>query len=146
MRQGLELLVPAVLLFAICGCAGSAESAQPVVGGPCTYRDIPGWARIVSIQAASKQAYNCPNHPVMVRFDFIPADPKLAFKQAQDLTLTVGAGMNPARPYVTAKGIVKGKTYRCIRREITKGTCTPVIYAFPTINLSDFDQSCYTKQ
>ncbi|MEN6474048.1 MAG: hypothetical protein ABFD81_08545 [Syntrophaceae bacterium] len=143
MRPRLRLLVSAVLLSAICGCAGSAESAPSIVGGPCAYRDIPGWARIVSIQKASRQASNCPNNPVVVRFDFIPADPKLAFKQAQDLTLTVGAGMNPARSYVAAKGIVKGKTYRCVRREIIKGTCTPVLYAFPTINLKDFDKSCY---
>ena len=146
MRQTMRWLLVAVVVSALCGCAGSAVSNHPVVGGPCAYKDIPGWARIVSIQTAPPKAHNCPNDPVEVRFDFIPADPSLEAKQAEDLTLTVGGGMNPARSYVAAKGIVKGKTYRCVRREITKGTCTPVLYTFPKIDLSDFDKSCFAKQ
>jgi len=134
-----------VALTAICGCAASAKPGRLVVGGPCSYRDIPGWARIVSIEESSKDANSCPNNPVVVRFDFIPADPSLEAKQAEDLTLTVGAGMNPARSYMAAKGIVKGRTYCCVRREITNGTCTPVLYTFPKIDLSDFEQSCYAK-
>jgi hypothetical protein len=145
MRPWLRLLVPVLFISALCGCAASAQPRLPFVGGPCAYTDIPGWARVVSIQAAPPKAHNCPNDPVEVRFDFIPADPSLEAKQAEDLTLTVGAGMNPARSYVAAKGIVKGKTYRCVRREITKGTCTPVLYTFPKIDLSDFEQSCYAK-
>jgi len=134
-----------MVFAALCGCAAGAKPNPQVVGGPCVYRDIPGWARIVSIEDASKRDNNCPNNPVVVRFDFIPADPSLEAKQAEDLTLTVGGGMNPARSYVAAKGIVKGKTYRCVRREITKGACTPVLYAFPKIDLGDFEKSCYAK-
>lgn len=138
--------VTCLVMMAVLGCARTAKSVPAVVGGPCAYKDIPGWARVVSIRAAPAKANNCPNHPVVVRFDFIPDDPKLTSKQAQDLTLTVAGGMNPARAYITAKGIAKGKTYRCVRREIMQGTCTPVLYTFPKIDLSDFGQSCYPKQ
>ncbi|MDY6912445.1 MAG: META domain-containing protein, partial [Chloroflexota bacterium] len=75
-------------------------------------------------------------------FDFVPDEPgdvdRYRFPDWSDKGqyLTVGAGMNPPRAWVEDQGIVEGSTQRCMRLEITKGTCTPVIFSFPEIDFS----------
>ena len=118
------------------------------IGGPCKYIDIPGVATITSIETADTSSYNCRN-AVEVLFDFMPDDTtaqqRYRFPVWPDTSqhLIVGAGMNPAREWVTAEEISVGKTYDCLRREIISGACTPVIFDIVGIDFSEWADYCF---
>ena len=115
----------------------------PMVGGPCEYADTPGVATIVSVEPAPSSALNCTNNPVEVVFDFTPDDTAQAGRAATSRTLTIGEGLNPPRSWVQAEGLTVGSQHTCIRRDITKGACTPVIYRFPDIDTQAGLTACY---
>ena len=112
-------------------------------GGGCVYRDCPGTATVTAIRSAPAGAYNCPREPVEVVFTFVPKNPRHASLRAEGQLLTVGAGMNPPRAFVEHLGIAVGKSYRCLRREIVSGTCTPTVYEFQALPLADFAPWCW---
>ncbi|MDD5093552.1 MAG: serpin family protein [Dehalococcoidia bacterium] len=122
-----------------------------VVGGPCKYTDIPGTARITSIKDADPNSANC-NDAVEVIFDFTPDSPSAidtySFPNWKDTnqSLTFGGGMNPSREWVEKQGLKEGSELACIRSEITEGTCTPVIFSFPTINFEGWQDDCYENE
>lgn len=155
-RTSLYLGIAALILMALLlgACAKSTSETptatprppdkvevEPIVGGPCDYDVISGMATIVSVRDADPAANNC-DDAVEVVFDFVPDEPgdvdRYRFPDWSDKGqyLTVGAGMNPPRAWVEDQGIVEGSTQRCMRLEITKGTCTPVIFSFPEIDFS----------
>jgi len=153
---GLILLLMALLTL---GCAGGSEAGNPIpivpvigdatgddddiTGGECTYIQTLGTAEIISITPAPAETYNCPNNPVEVVFDFTPENPIDESDNDKGQRMTVGAGMNPSLDLITAKGIAVGNVYICIRNDIETGTCTPWIFTFPNIDLSDYDEYCY---
>jgi hypothetical protein len=118
------------------------------LGGPCYYNAIEGVARIYDIFNAPANGYNCVNAKE-VRFEFIPKDStapsRYLYPNVKDKypKLTVGAGMNPSQAFLDAKGIYRGPTLPCERREITWGTCTAVVFVFPTIDFSDWASYCF---
>ncbi len=120
------------------------------LGGECTYKQIPGTATITQVSEADPAAYSCKSG-VTVLFSFKPEDPlavkNYLFPQNSDdrQRLTVGAGMNPSRRWAEKKGLTVGSTHRCVRKEITKGACTPVLFVFPEIDFSDWDEVCFSK-
>ena len=57
--------------------------------------------------------------------------------------LRVGAGMNPPRGWAMTKGLVEGAVHRCIRSEVIKGACTPVVFTFPDIDLEGWEKDCF---
>lgn len=124
------------------------KGRQMMLGSKCTYREIPGNAVITRISKADPNAGNCKNG-MEIRFSFTPDDPRAQnsyiFPQHSDeeQRLTVGAGMNPSSQWIEAKGITVGSGYRCIRKEITQGSCTPVLFVFPDIDFSDWDKKCF---
>lgn len=139
----LSVMVSVVLII---GC-GEDDVSGPD-GGSCNYTEILGVAVITSIQEPDSGSYNCMNG-VKVLFDFTPGDPtapqRYRFSEWPDTgqSLTVGAGANPAIEWVTSKNITAGNRYRCFRREITTGTCTPVLFEFKTIDFSDWADYCF---
>ncbi|MBJ6727179.1 hypothetical protein [Geomesophilobacter sediminis] len=99
---------------------------------------------MVSITAAPSNAYNCNNDPVEVRFTFTPTDPAQSNSLTDNnVTLTVGDGINPPRDYITAKGFTVGSTHTCVRKNIVSGACAPVGFEFPTSDFSDYGAACY---
>ena len=130
--------VPALLV----GCAEQ-------VGGPCTYVDFPGTCTITFVGPPEADASNCSNNPVQVRFDFIPADPgareDYRFPNMADerQLLTVAGGANPPRAWVEAEGLTEGTRHACVRREITRGTCTPVLFEFTEVDTEAAAGQCY---
>jgi len=123
-------------------------SPSPYVGGSCQYMDIPGIATIVSVETAPTTDYNCGN-AVRVIFDFVPNDPA-AINNYRFLSwldtgnyFTVGAGMNPPQTWVLQQGLTAGSQHACVRSEITSGACTPVIFSFPDINETGWEQECF---
>ena len=142
------------MIFAIAAmgfgaCSPKVESPH-AVGGPCEYVDIPGIAKIVSVKEAPSTEYNCAK-AVQVTFDFVPNDPAAVksyrFPNWKDTGchFTVGGGMNPPKAWVLERGLVEGSEHACVRSEITKGTCTPVNFSFPTINMDGWEKYCFEK-
>jgi hypothetical protein len=137
------------LLSACCAsipCGSGADG--PRVGGACEYRQIYGWGTIIDVRKAAPGANNCKD-AVEVVFSFSPDDPTAPehyrFADHPDTRqyLRVGAGMNPPRSWARHKGLVKGAVLRCIRSEAQKGTCTPVIFTFPEIDMAGWQKTCF---
>jgi hypothetical protein len=137
------------LLSACCAtiaCGGVSKGRK--VGGACEYRHIYGRATITAIRVADRKANNCKD-AVEVIFTFSPDDPsapqqyRFADQSDTGRHFRVGAGLNPPRDWARRKGLVKGAVLRCIRSEILKGACTPVIFTFPEIDTQGWEKPCF---
>jgi len=113
--------------------AGTAGAGQ-MVGGPCRYDDFPGQAAIVAVtpQAGDKR--------LEVTFTFTPdrplkGDPLYVPGKVWHLTLT--GGQAPGPRCIKTYGIRAGRHLPSRMRLIRKGTCTPVLFDFPGIDLTD---------
>jgi hypothetical protein len=134
-----RLSVCVLMVTVLCGCDGW------LVGGPCTYQDTPGVATIVSVETANPSDNNCPNDPVEVVFDFAPDDPDIGDLEATRFSLTISSGTNPPLSWVTAEGLEVGTQHPCMRRDITRGTCTPIIYTFTEVDYDAAAEQCYQE-
>ena len=133
------------------GCACPKADAQPhgkaVVGGPCEYRAYPGEARIVSIKKGVPEANAQPSGPSTKGYDvtFIfhtdrtIEEPYVKVREKPHRLLLTN-GSRPSARFLEKYGVEEGKTYPCRLQVITKGTCTPVLFDFPTIDLSDYSR------
>lgn len=131
---GSLLLVAIPLFFLWCGGANGGS----IVGGACSYAETPGEATIVSLHNAAAGPNDCNNDPVEVVFNFTPSNPlKANAATDKNVRLTVGDGKNPSRSYIASKGFVVGATLKCRRKTIISGACTPIVFDFPDIDLSD---------
>jgi len=140
IKVGAVCFMFTVFLFS---CSSSSQNSDPI-GGSCTYMSTTGTATIVSLNGASTGSNNCNNNPVEVVFDFTPANPADA-NTATDTNrvLTVGDGKNPPLNYVLSKGLTVGSTHPCTRQIEISGSCTPVVFTFTDVNLSDYAASCF---
>lgn len=138
------------LLTACCASiACSDDSRAPSkIGGACEYRQINGRAAITSVGTADPAAYNC-RDAVEVVFTFIPDEPSAPrhyrFPGHPDTGhhFRVGGGMNPPRAWARSKGLVQGRIHRCIRSELIKGACTPVVFTFPDLDMEGWEKPCF---
>ncbi len=125
-----------------CGETKAREPGQ-VVGGPCHYKSYPGTAEVVSVQkvAALKDAQGS-GSGYDVKFVFhAETEPEEAFGQTKGKThrLLLVNGTCPGSGFLKKYGIKAGKTFPCHLDVIVKGTCTPVLFSFPTIDLTDYE-------
>jgi hypothetical protein len=144
-------LTPTIFFLLSAGCASIAcggDSKGRQIGGACEYRRIYGRATITAVRDADKDANNCKD-AVQVIFTFFPDEPlapehyRYADHPDTGRCLQVGAGMNPPRAWARSKGLVKGAVHRCIRSELLKGACTPVIFTFPDIDVEGWEKTCF---
>jgi hypothetical protein len=134
----------ACLMFALLFSSCTSHTDNSLVGGPCTYISTQGTATINSLNSASTNSNNCNNNPVVVVFDFTPDNPANANDATdKNRVLTVGDGKNPPLNYVLNKGLTIGSTHPCTRQNITNGACTPIIFNFTDVDLSDYVASCF---
>ena len=148
--MGLQIVIWGTMMLPLWVLADSAigKGHQMTLNSQCTYNEIQGTATIVSISKADLKAYNCKDG-VEVIFSFKPDAPQAAkdylFPKSSDQRqrLTVGAGMNPPKQWTEKKGLTVGSTHRCIRKEIIQGACAPVLFVFPEIDLSDWQEACF---
>ena len=131
------------MLLASVALSGCPLVDDPIVGGPCEYDDTPGTATIVSVQDADPAGNNCANDPVEVIFDFTPDDAGAADLAATGWHLTISAGENPPRAWVEDEGLTEGSEHSAIRRDITQGTCTPILYEFTEVDYDAGVAACY---
>ena len=157
----LVILVTVAMIFGACSetvvappvvapPVSSPPVSGPPVGGPCTYVDIPGIARVTSVEKAPSGEYNCAD-AVQVTFDFIPTDPAAVghyrYPGWKDTGnhFTLGAGMNPPKTWVLERGLTAGSEHACVRSESTAGACAPVGFSFPKINMDGWEKYCFEK-
>ncbi len=119
--------------------AGDKGTGETLVGGRCEYRSYEGKARIVSIKKnpsadLSTQGYE-------VKFVFVsdsPVEEPFARVEGTEFLLLLTNSSYPGPKFLKKYGIKNGKVFACILKVITKGTCTPVLFEFPSIRLDDY--------
>lgn len=108
----------------------------------CIYVKYVGKAVINSINVAPLNENNCTVNPRKVLFVFLPNDTNnranYLYKNWPDTaSLTFNGGINPSQLILDSLDITIGKEFRCYRKEIIQGTCTPVYFEFTELNLND---------
>jgi len=111
---------------------GTALAGQ-LVGGPCRYDDIAGQATIVAVTPQET------GNRLDVTFTFRPNTPLVSeplYEPAKVWHLTLVSGQAPGPRFVKRYGIRPGRVLPGRMRLIRKGTCTPVLFAFPGMDLT----------
>jgi len=113
---------------------------EHLVGGQCQYKQYEGHAKITSITKRSgsdsylKERYE-------VKFSFTP-DQKIKETYAQtegkDFLLLLSNSSYPGPKFLEKYGIEIASILKCNMKGIIKGTCTPIIFEFPSIRLDDY--------
>ncbi|MEW5735680.1 MAG: hypothetical protein AB1921_12550 [Thermodesulfobacteriota bacterium] len=135
-----------LLVLACCMILAGCAQRSVYVGGPCEYADVAGKAVITAVGAPDPDEANCADKPRVVLFDFTPDDKRARNRFPNwgetGQRLTVAGGKNPPLEWLKANGVRLGAELICIRREILKGTCTPVIYDFPALDMTAAAKAC----
>jgi len=132
-------IVPTVFLtFMVFSCGASYMAMEKhlekqVVGGPCQYKSYPGRAAIISVK---KAVDGCE-----IRFSFAPDEPieeEWVQAEGNEHLLLLANSRFPGPRFLEKYGIEPGTCFECHMKIITKGTCTPVLFDFSTIDLTDY--------
>jgi hypothetical protein len=141
-KLGFFTIISTVALLPGIGCSmtGSETARGLLVGGPCEYKSYPGQAEIVSVTpvdapaAAGGERYD-------VKFRFIPdgaVDEPLGKAALQRThSLLPDREMPPGRAFIGKFDIRPGKRIGCTLKVITRGTCTPILFEFPSLTSGD---------
>ena len=138
MKQ-LGFLILVILSVIQVSCKKNDDNDK--VGGGCEYIKYEGIAKIKSIYTVPSDEYNCPNEPKKIKFEFTPNNisdrDQYKYTNYNDSAnyMRINAGMNPSQLWIDNNKIEIGKEYKCFRTEIKKGTCTPVVFEFPDLDL-----------
>ena len=128
-----RLSMALIFLVSLSSCGFAASSSSPQrVGGPCTYKQYKGEAEIVSVT----QRPEVPGE-YEIKFSFHPhktIQEEFARVEGRQWLLVQEYSSYPKEDFLTQYGIKVGKRLPCYLKVITKGTCTPVLFDFPTIN------------
>ena len=121
--------------------------SDDIVGGPCPYTDFPGTATIRTVTPDNSIDRNCENDVIIV-FDFAPDDSSdvdsYRFPAWPDTGRTfdlISGGSVPDR-WAEKEGLTPGSEHPCIRREIRVGSCSPLIFEFPDVDITDWPDYC----
>ena len=133
-RWGIYLNVTILIfcLIPLLACNAADQSpTRPRVGGSCEYKKYRGEAVIVSVakRTDASQEYE-------IKFSFNPQetiDEEFARPEGKTWTLVLKDSSYPKNDFLTQFDIKTGKRIPCYLRAITRGTCTPVLFEFPTI-------------
>lgn len=118
--------------------AGPAP-AQTMVGGPCAYADFPGKATITAITPLAGGNQGLPYPGLTVTFTFTPDQPMAGeplYVPDKVQHLTLAGGRAPGQRFVDTYKLRPGLSLPCQLRLIRQGTCTPVLFEFPGIDLA----------
>ena len=126
------LLVP---IRTLCSYGEGEVSPERIVGGPCEYKLYPGHAKITSISeilqpsGSSEKKYE-------VKFKFSPAqevNESFARTEGKEFLFLLKDQSYPGQVFLNKYGIKVGAILDCIMKVIVRGTCTPIMFDFPTI-------------
>jgi hypothetical protein len=129
------------LFLALAGVAllAGTAMAQTRVGGPCQYADFPGQATIMAVAPAGGAGHGLPYAGLTVTFTFAPDNPianEPLYVPGKTQVLTLAGGRPPGQRFVERYGVRPGRVLPCRLRLIRQGTCTPVLFDFPGIDLT----------
>jgi hypothetical protein len=134
------ILIVAVLPGIGCSMTGSETTRGPLVGGPCEYRSYPGQAEIVTVAPWATPAAEA-GERFDVKFRFIPdgpvAEPLGKAALQRTFSLLPDREMPLDRAYIEKFDIRPGKRLGCTLKVITRGTCTPILFDFPSLAPGD---------
>ncbi|MEE4353779.1 MAG: hypothetical protein V2J25_13020 [Desulfatiglans sp.] len=127
------------------------KSPPFVDGGSCTYVSYDGNAQIVRVkqsQASLAQAkvLGGPGYGgYEVWFRFVPG-PDVSSEQIKDYTsreylFTLSNSWYVGPRYLKKYRIEAGRKYPCLLKLLKKGTCSPLVFEFKDINMSDYFES-----
>ena len=130
-----------ILGFGILVSLACAENL-PLQGGPCEYEAHKGQAKIVSIIPKNKSG-TIQREIFEVKFIFTyEQDPEETFAKTEGkiFVLLLANSSYPSARFLEKYDIHVGKVFKCYAKVITRGTCTPIIFEFPTIELDDYSR------
>lgn len=136
-------LIP-IILFLIWGSSFFAKGqimGQPLEGGQCDYKRYEGRAKIISMDKATDSPIRS-SEKYEVKFIFTPDQEikePFAKTEGMEFLLLVGNTYRPSKRFLEKYGIEIDKVFDCYLKVIIRGTCTPVLFEFPSINLYDYD-------
>ena len=113
---------------------------SPSTGGPCEYARYKGKATIISIAKIAKTNRD-PYEKYEVSFSFTPdleLQDNVARTEGKKYVLLLNNSSYPGPRFLEKYEIKVDKVFDCFMKVITKGTCTPIIFEFPTIQLDDY--------
>ena len=118
-----------------------SEGFKGRMGGPCEYNQYRGKARIVSVTRMAEQQQG--REKFEVKFIFLPEEEikeSFARVEGREFLLLLANSTYPEGIFLERYQIRTGKILDCILKVIRKGTCTPMLFDFPGINLSDYEK------
>jgi len=135
----MRIILAMLLVLSLLPYAARAMSAEEprgkIAGGPCSYAGYPGTATIVSVkEAPPSSGYSIDRYEV--KFTFSPNDKinePLVKLEGAAFTHTLPGGAYPEKTYLEKNGIKEGAVFDATLKVIRKGTCTPVLFDFPSI-------------
>ena len=127
--------VSMALIFLVLSSAyasGPISSSKQRVGGSCVYKQYKGDAEIVSVipRTGFPAEYE-------IKFSFHPHETiqeEFAQVEGNQWLIVQKDSSYPKDDFLTQYYIKAGKRLQCYMKVITKGTCTPVLFDFPTIS------------
>jgi len=113
--------------------AQAGDNTPPFsTGDDCTYTHFKGSALLLRVLWINK-------HRVEVTFTFTPSDPaqtaEYRFPHMKDIARKKLIFVEPEKHDSLHSALQTGDVIPCIRSEIIKGTCSPVVFTFPDIEL-----------
>ncbi len=135
-----------VFLFSVMILSCAETKKDQIVGGPCSYKSYPGTAEVVSVEKVytSKQAATKTGGGYDVRFVYYTdTAPEATYARIKGKThsLLLTDGTRPRSGFLKKYKIAAGNTLPCELMVIVKGTCTPVLFKFPTVDLTDYESN-----
>ncbi len=130
-----QVLIICLIIYIYAVHAEDMVANERVIGGPCEYTQYKGHAKIVSITKINE------HERYEVKFLFIPDQEireSFAQTEGKEFLLTLRNSSYPGPQFLERYGIRVGKVFDCNLKVIIKGTCTPMIFEFPSIKLDDY--------
>lgn len=119
-----------------CSMTGSEIARGPMVGGPCEYKSYPGQAEILSVAPSTSAGGRFD-----VKFRFIPdgtvEEPLGKAALERTFSLLPDRERPPDRADIEQFDIRPGKRLACTLKVITRGTCTPILFEFPSLKAGE---------
>ncbi len=109
-----------------------------LVGGPCEYKSYSGSATIVSIQESIPTSEaKCKHYEILFSFHTDQMIDESFVKTEKKNYSLLDKNMLPDQTFVTENGITVNRVFPCVMKVIVRGTCTPVMFEFPTFQRSE---------
>jgi hypothetical protein len=116
-------------------CGGVMAGDRSLVGGACEYKNYKGGARISSITKVGEGGEPSEDK-FEAKFFFLPKEKiEESFAQVEDreLILQIRDQSSFGRRFLEKNRVRVGETIDCVLKVIIRGTCTPVLFEFPSI-------------